>query len=92
MGLINEALDSKNATIGSIDIMKKFSFFEIDAAYMEKLIASLNKQSFEGEKVLVEFSKETPNRTSSNKGKFISEKKKKRHKRSQKPRGRKKRK
>jgi len=92
MGLINEALDSKYATIGSIDIMKKFSFFEIDATYMENILTSLNKQTFEGEKVLVEFSKDIPNRTSSNKEKIKNEKKKKRYKQNQKSLGRKRRK
>ena len=37
MGIINEVMNSKKAEIGKIEIMKKFSFFEIDSKFSKKL-------------------------------------------------------
>jgi len=74
MGLINEALDSKDAVIGSIDIMKKFSFFEIEDNRKDTLIKALNKETFEGVALSVEISKEMPNRASSSKDEFYKRK------------------
>lgn len=78
MGLINEALDSNSAVIGNIDIMKKFSFFEIESSSKSNLISSLKNQVFEGEKILVEVSKEMPNRAPSKKEDHFNKKSKKR--------------
>ncbi len=60
IGLINEALRSGNAEIGKIEIMKTFSFFEIESSMESKLIASLNGMDFEGIPLQVEISKEKP--------------------------------
>ena len=60
IGLINEALDSGNAEIGKIDIMKKFSFFDFEAKLKDQLIKSLNGQTFEGETLFLEVAKEKP--------------------------------
>lgn len=48
LGVINEALDSSDATIGKIEILKKFSFFEIDKSVTDKLLKELNSTEFEG--------------------------------------------
>jgi ATP-dependent RNA helicase DeaD len=89
MGLINEALDSKDAVIGSIDIMKKFSFFEIEDNRKADIIKALNKKSFEDVALSVEISKEMPNRVPSKKDDFFTGKKKKKGGRDQKFRGKK---
>ena len=89
MGLINEALDSKDAVIGSIDIMKKFSFFEIEDNRKDTLIKALNKETFEGVALSVEISKEMPNRASSSKDEFYKRKSKRKDSRDKKFRGRK---
>ena len=89
MGLINEALDSKDAVIGSIDIMKKFSFFEIEDNRKDTLIKALNKETFEGVALSVEISKEMPNRASSSKDEFYKRKSKRKGGRDKKFRGRK---
>jgi len=60
IGLINEALDSGNAEIGKIEILRKFSFFEIDNQVVEPLITALNTKDFEGVQLMVEVSKEKP--------------------------------
>ncbi len=58
IGLINEGLDSGDADIGKIDIMKTFSFFEIEDASEAKLIKALEGQTFEGVSLVIEPSKE----------------------------------
>jgi len=92
MGLINEALDSSDAVIGSIDIMKKFSFFEIEDSKKDAVIKALNNKSFEDVELSVEISKELPNRAKTSKEDFYKGKKKKRYGKDQKFRGRKNRK
>ncbi|MBT4155692.1 MAG: DEAD/DEAH box helicase, partial [Candidatus Marinimicrobia bacterium] len=58
MGLINESLNSSDAVIGSIDIMKKFSFFEIEDNRKDDVIKALNNETFEDVELSVEISKE----------------------------------
>ena len=48
MGLINECLRSSSAVIGNIEIMKTFSFFEIEEEYESKLIQSFKGKRFAG--------------------------------------------
>ena len=54
MGLINECLQSSNAVIGNIEIMKTFSFFEIEKEYEEKLIKSFKGKKFAGISIQIE--------------------------------------
>ena len=54
MGLINECLRSSNAVIGNIEIMKTFSFFEIEKEYEEKLIKSFKGKKFAGISIQIE--------------------------------------
>ncbi len=89
MGLINETMDSKDAVIGSIDIMKKFSFFEIEDNRKNDIIMALNKETFEDVSLSVEISKEMPNRAPSKKEDFFTGRKKKKGGRDQKFRGKK---
>jgi ATP-dependent RNA helicase DeaD len=89
MGLINEAMDSKDAVIGSIDIMKKFSFFEIEDNRKNDVIKALNNETFEDVALSVEISKEMPNKAPSKKEDFFTGRKKKKGGRDQKFRGKK---
>ncbi len=61
IGLINNALDSGDANIGEIEILGKFSFFEIDTDVVEKLQKKLTGQKFEGISLVVQVSNEKPN-------------------------------
>ena len=70
IGLINEGLDSGNAEIGKIEILKNFSFFEIEEKTTGKLIAGLKGQPFEGIDLLVELSQEKASSSSFSKKKF----------------------
>ena len=56
IGLINEGLDSNNAEIGKIEILKSFSFFEIENTMDGKLIESLKGKKFDNVPLLVEVS------------------------------------
>tara|TARA_Y100000741_G_C18173823_1_gene526427 strand:- start:69 stop:1025 length:957 start_codon:yes stop_codon:yes gene_type:complete len=60
IGIINESLDSGDVEIGKIEIMKTFSFFEIDSSVSDKLIESLNGTKFNRVNVKVEVSREAP--------------------------------
>lgn len=57
IGIINEALDSGSAVIGEIEILKKFSFFEIEGQSAERLIEALNGQKIDGTTLSVEITK-----------------------------------
>lgn len=60
IGLINQALKSGTIEIGRIEIMKKFSFFELDERESGNLLKGMKGLKFEGTPVLVEVSKEKP--------------------------------
>lgn len=60
MGLVNESTRDRNIPIGKIDIMKSFSFFEIDKQYTDKVLSGLSGYTFEGVKVNSEIAKERP--------------------------------
>ena len=60
MGLINDALNSRSAVIGKIEILKKFSFFEIDAKVAGKLVRILTNKIVDGVTLQVEISEEKP--------------------------------
>jgi len=60
IGIINNALDSNNAEIGAIEILKNFSFFEIEPQAAEKLLTAIKSQTFEGRKLSVEVANAKP--------------------------------
>ena len=58
ISLINESLNSSDHEIGKIEILKTFSFFEIDSSVSLKLIETLKGTKFNRVKVKAEISKE----------------------------------
>ena len=55
IGLINDSLNIRGIEIGKIEIMKGFSFFEVDSAYEAKLLTGFKKGvKFSGVNVVVE--------------------------------------
>lgn len=60
IGVINEGLNSRDATVGNIEIMKKFAFFELEESKAKQLMKALNKAEFEGVKLVVEESQDKP--------------------------------
>ena len=60
MILVNENLGGKNPEIGQIEIMKMFSFFEMEKGHTKELISALSKKEFRGREISVEESKPKP--------------------------------
>ncbi len=54
IGLINELTDDKSIDIGKIDILRKFSFFEIEKDFEQKILSSFNGVVYENIPVKVE--------------------------------------
>jgi ATP-dependent RNA helicase DeaD len=66
MGLINESLDSNNANIGNIEIMKSSSFFEIEEKYANDIIKKLKGKKFGGTAIEIEKDRGTGKRDNIN--------------------------
>ena len=61
IGLVNEKSRIRNIEIGKIDILRKFSFFEIEKRHETDVLKAFNGLvEFEGEKVTVDISKPEP--------------------------------
>jgi len=60
IGIINDNIRTRNVEIGRIDMMKRFSFFEIDERYAKEVIDGFKDASYEGNRILVEPSNEKP--------------------------------
>ena len=54
IGLINENLKKRDVEIGQIEILKSFSFFEIDKNYADDLLETLNGAEFNNRRVIIE--------------------------------------
>jgi ATP-dependent RNA helicase DeaD len=54
IGIINNALDNGNAEIGKIEVLKNFSFFEIEPKAAQELLTKIKTQTFEGRNLSVE--------------------------------------
>lgn len=57
MGLINENLNKPDVEIGQIEILKSFSFFEIDKKYGDKVLKAFRNAEYNGRSVIVEVTK-----------------------------------
>ena len=57
LNLINESMPGKSPEIGQIEIMKMFSFFELEAKHAKDLVNAMRQAKFKGRKVQVEESK-----------------------------------
>tara|TARA_A100001011_G_scaffold318719_1_gene338555 strand:+ start:12 stop:1649 length:1638 start_codon:yes stop_codon:yes gene_type:complete len=58
LGLINDKIQKRNIFIGKIDIMKNFSFFEIEKEQESKIIRKLNNIKWRGAQLKVEIANE----------------------------------
>ncbi len=54
MGLINECIQKRDIEIGKIEIMKSFSFFEIDKSFTRDVLDRMNEGVFNERRVIVE--------------------------------------
>ena len=62
IGIINEGLNSSDAVIGKIEVMKNSSFFEIEESKKSQLLKALNVTVVGGVKLSVEIAKEKQGR------------------------------
>ena len=87
MGLLNEVFDSSEMEIGKIDVMKTFTFFEIEKEKGQKAIEILSGKEYRGVSLVVEnaqprdkqqasFSREKPRRNFSRNQGFGNKKRK----------------
>ena len=60
IGIINEVLKSDNVIIGKIQILKSFSFFEIDKKKEKIIISLLNGKKIKGVSLVAQVAKEDP--------------------------------
>jgi ATP-dependent RNA helicase DeaD len=58
LGLVNDKIQKRNIFIGKIDIMKSFSFFEIEQEQESEIIRKLNNIKWRGAQLKVEIAKE----------------------------------
>ncbi len=54
IGLINECLRKRDVEIGQIEILKSFSFFEIDKDFTQDVLEKMNEAEFNNRSVIVE--------------------------------------
>jgi ATP-dependent RNA helicase DeaD len=60
--LVNRNIPGKKIQLGKIDLLKSFSFFEVESSQAERVINALSKSTFKDRKVTVEIAqpKENP--------------------------------
>ncbi len=82
IGLINDYTKRRNIGIGKIDILKNFSFFEVDKKFENDILNGFKNATFQGIKITSEISKPDPQKSrkqDSFRGEFKKKKKKKRY-------------
>jgi ATP-dependent RNA helicase DeaD len=55
---VNSNTKGKKVPIGKIDLLKTFSFFEVEPSYADDLMAALNNSTFDNRRVAVEIAQE----------------------------------
>jgi ATP-dependent RNA helicase DeaD len=58
--LVNRSTPGKKIPLGKIDLLKTFSFFEVEEEYADYLIEALNNAKFQERRVAVEVAQEKP--------------------------------
>jgi len=58
IGWVNRNLNNDKAGFGKVDILKSFSFFEVEKQYESEVLNALNNNQYDGKKVSVEVSEE----------------------------------
>ena len=55
--LINQNLPGKNVEIGSIEVLKGFSFFEVDKKYEREIISAFKSATYKGQRIGIDLAK-----------------------------------
>jgi ATP-dependent RNA helicase DeaD len=58
--LINKNTTGKKIPLGQIDLMKNFSFFEVDDAYTDRLLTALKDVNYMNRRIVLEIAQEKP--------------------------------
>jgi ATP-dependent RNA helicase DeaD len=74
IGLINKTLNSNEADVGAIEIMKKFAFFDIEQGVVNTLVEKLHGREHEGVTVQLEVSTDKPTPLPTKSKKFSKQK------------------
>ncbi len=74
IGMINKTLNSNEADVGAIEIMKKFAFFDIEQGVVNQLVEKLHGQEYEGVKIQLEVSTDKPTPLPKKKTKYSKQK------------------
>jgi ATP-dependent RNA helicase DeaD len=69
IGLINECLRKRDVEIGQIEILKSFSFFEIDKDFTQDVLEKMNDAEFNNRSVIVEVTSKPKGRRNRNSSK-----------------------
>ncbi|MAW21194.1 MAG: DEAD/DEAH box helicase [Flavobacteriales bacterium] len=69
IGLINEYTRNRNIPVGKIDIMRKFSFFEISTEFEGDILSGMSDANWNGNKINVEISQAPGKKNSRGAGK-----------------------
>lgn len=64
LGYLNRNMKGQKIEIGKVDIMKKFSFFEMEKSFENEVLSSFKNADFDGKEIIVEVSKPEPIKTS----------------------------
>ena len=59
--LVNKNIPGRKIQLGKIDLLKSFSFFEVESSQSERLIGALNRSTFKDRKVSVEIAQPKDN-------------------------------
>lgn len=55
--LVNQHLPNESAEIGDIEVMKNFTFFEVDKRYEKKILKSMKNAKFNGQRIGIDIAK-----------------------------------
>ncbi|MBN2175440.1 MAG: DEAD/DEAH box helicase, partial [Bacteroidales bacterium] len=77
IGLINDYTKRRDVAIGRIDILKNFSFFEVDQRVEKEVLKAFRNASFEGIKLIVEVSRPDTKQSKAEGSRIKSKEKKK---------------
>ncbi len=59
MGFTNRIVNNRDVIIGQIDIMRNFSFFEVDTDHEKEVVDAMNGANFDGREISVEVASST---------------------------------
>ncbi|PLX08114.1 MAG: hypothetical protein C0594_06190, partial [Marinilabiliales bacterium] len=62
IGMVNDHTHDRDIHIGTIDILNNFSFFEVDEQHANKVLNALQKASYNGKDITVEFAENEKDR------------------------------